>query len=355
MRILVLVLILILVAPLNVAQDDFPFDLPLSEDTIYTAQATDTLENLAALFDVDLECLLSTNEFEPDYELQAGDQLFISMDCPAYTGPQGVMFPRTDVPGPIDVQPETTEEAIASPTPTLPTATPEPTATVLPTTTPTAVPITPTMQPQSAAGDIQYILQYGDTLDVIAQEYDVAVAAILQSNNITNPAGLQPGTTIVIPGDAPAYGMAVPEESDLLSESGGGGGETYVVQMNDNLDLIAQAFNVSVVSLQRANGITNVRRLRPGQVLLIPADAPPYGSVPPLDNVNTAIENPDGVYYVVQVNDTLDEISASYNVDVDCVAAANEIANRGLIFPGQTLLIPEDCPVYTGEAIPQAG
>lgn len=348
MRVLVLALILLLVMPLSVAQDDFPFDLPLSEDTIYTAQATDTLENLAALFDVDLECLLSTNEFEPDYELQAGDQLYISMDCPAYTGPQGVMFPRIDVPGPIDVEPETTEEAITSPTPTrtpLPTATPEPTATV----PPTSVPITPTMQ--RAAGDTQYVLQYGDTLDVIAQEYDVAIAAILQVNSITNPAGLQPGTTIIIPGDAPAYGMAVPEEPDLLSESGGGGGETYVIQMNDNLDLIAQAFNVSVISLQRANGITNVRRLRPGQVLVIPAEAPPYGSVPPLDDVNTA----NGVYYVVQVNDTLDEISASYNVAVDCVAAANEIANWGLIFPGQTLLIPEDCPVYTGEAIPQAG
>lgn len=201
-----------------------------------------------------------------------------------------------------------------------------------------------------------YTIQYGDTLDVLGQEWNVSVEALKQANGITNLTILQPGDVIVIPAEAPPYGQvpARPLEDSTQGQGGGGSvsGSDYVVQRNDTPDTIAQRFDVSVVSLIKANNITNTKRIFPGDVLVIPDDAPPYGEFPPLDNPasedSTLGAGGGGNVHIVQPRETLDGIAADNNVQTQCLADANNLEYPGRIYPGQQIVIDTTCPPYDG-------
>jgi LysM repeat protein len=78
------------------------------------------------------------------------------------------------------------------------TATPEPPATPEPTATATPEPPTETAQP---TGRRTYVVQPGDTLRAIAEQFDVTVQALLEANNLTpeQADSLRPGQELVIP------------------------------------------------------------------------------------------------------------------------------------------------------------
>jgi LysM repeat protein len=89
--------------------------------------------------------------------------------------------------------------ASAPPTETLspvpPTETPSP---IPPTETPSPVPPTETPQP---AGRRTYVVQPGDTLRGIAEQFNVTVQALIEANNLTaeQADSLRPGQELVIP------------------------------------------------------------------------------------------------------------------------------------------------------------
>ena len=100
---------------------------------------------------------------------------------------------------------------------------------------------------------------------------------------------------------------------------------TYVVQPGDWVYNIARKFNVSPNSIIEANGLRPPYSLHAGQVLTIPAGAPP----PPGGNV-----------YIVQRGDTLYSIARKYGKSVVAIAEANHLVNLHFIFVGQRLVIP---------------
>lgn len=61
-----------------------------------------------------------------------------------------------------------------------------------------------------------------------------------------------------------------------------------------------------------------------------------------------------GESYTVQPGDTLARIARSYGVDLNALAAANNVINPNLIYPGQTLVIP-DATLSEGEAVAENG
>jgi LysM repeat protein len=106
-----------------------------------------------------------------------------------------------------------------TPTPTdtaIPTDTPQPTVTPTRTptkaATPTWTPIvastatpsstltpTPTAATPTPAPSVTYVVQSGDTLSEIAARFDVTVAALMEANDITDPALIRPGRVLIIP------------------------------------------------------------------------------------------------------------------------------------------------------------
>ncbi|GAB4512127.1 MAG: hypothetical protein OHK0046_11160 [Anaerolineae bacterium] len=287
----------------------------VAQDDSYTVQPGDTLDTIAQELNISVVALQLANPdiAENNNRIFPGDALVIPADAPAYGA-----FPALDVPD--------------------------------------------TSEGGGVGGGVEgelYVVQPRDTLDTIAQEFDVSLIVLREANSFLESDRITPGQTLLIPADAPAYGefpVLNAIDSGEGGGQGGGGGEVYTIQRGDTLDTIAQEFDVSVVSLQQVNELEDGDVLQIGQQILIPLDAPAYGMFPALDTAETSEGGGvgggvEGDLYVVQLMDTIDQIAADYNVAVTCITEANAIDNVRLIKPGQTLVIPLGCPAYTGAAV----
>jgi LysM repeat protein len=223
--------------------------------------------------------------------------------------------------------------------------------------------------PAALQGEMTYTVQISDTLDSIGAFYDVKVECIAELNELDNINEIFPGDELILSDSCPRYGgfdfvtNTRPDASAAFglqsapagAGQGGGGDSIWVVGIGDTLDTIGQELNVSVVAIQQANEIEPSAFLDVGQELVIPADAPAYGLFPALTGAVGDGQGGGGAageIYVVQPRDTLDVIAATLDVQVACVAEANELENINEIFPGQALLIPATCPAYDGFSTP---
>ncbi len=256
--------------------------------------------------------------------------------------------PETQAPsptaGPEEAPPPALQVTVAvTPTlsPTLPapttlTATPALTATatvtptVVPTSTPTAQPSptpTPSPSPTPSTGST-YTLQPGDTIVGIAARYGLTVESILEANGLTpeEATRLRPGQVLFLPG------IPNPEQGDV---------QRYTVQPGDTLVGIAARFDVSLDLLRQTNGLTpeEATRLRPGQVLLIPA---PGARSTPLPSPTPPRQ------YTVQPGDTLVGIARRFGVSTQQLMAANGLSasDARRLRPGQVLTIPRPDQVF---------
>ena len=144
----------------------------------------------------------------------------------------------------------------ATPRPPTPTRVP-PTATAIP-PTPTPVPPTPTPTP------VIYVVQAGDTLSEIAKEFGVTVEALQEVNAISDPTRLQIDQELVIPQRQITATVTSTSVSPTSTQV------VHVVQEGDTLSEIAKQYGVTVEALQEVNAISNPKRLRIGQELIIP-------------------------------------------------------------------------------------
>jgi len=126
-----------------------------------------------------------------------------------------------------------------------------------------------------------------------------------------------------------------------------GGANTYIVAPGDTFDIIAQRLDISLEAILQANELTRSSVIFPGDALIIPANAPPYGYVPPR-SAGQGGGSAAGRLYVVQAGDVLDLIAAYYNIDLACLIENNAPLNPIGLRPGDVLLIPTNCPPYAG-------
>lgn len=107
-------------------------------------------------------------------------------------------------------------------------------------------------------GTVQHVVQPGETLGTIAEQYGISSAELARANNIANPNLLREGQVLTVPGVDPL-------EAARLR------GQTHVVQSGESMSQIALEYGVTVDEILAANGLSNPNDLRVGQELLIPA------------------------------------------------------------------------------------
>jgi LysM repeat protein len=112
-------------------------------------------------------------------------------------------------------------------------------------------------------------VQEGETLDDIAEAFNVAVIALEAANNIEAGQNAAIGTTILIPDNVPSYGNDAEFDPAVLGQGGGFSGTTHVVQPRETVDQIAASFNRDTQCILAANNITYPPHVQPGTVLII--------------------------------------------------------------------------------------
>ena len=210
-----------------------------------------------------------------------------------------------------------------------------------PTATPTPV---PPPSPTPIPGQQTHLVEIGDTLHKLATQYGVTIEAIVNVNRLVNRNRILAGQTLIIPPPGvvvppPPPAPGTPGSIPLVPNT-----VAYVLRNGDSLGVLAATYQTTVQAIMDLNGITNTRRIFPGQVIYIPYFDAPNGILAP-DPVRApkpAAPQPPPAprTHVVQPNETLFGIATWYGVDVYALARANNIYNINLIYAWQTLIIP---------------
>ncbi len=168
-----------------------------------------------------------------------------------------------------------TPTATQTATPVPPTATPTVTITPPPTETPTP------------SGPRTYVIEEGDTLSSIAEQFEVDVLLLMSVNNIEDPNALFVGQEITIP----SPDQELPTPTALPATLLPGQEVEYVVQPGDSLQTIAAQFNSTAEAIAERNEIEDPNAIYVGQKLIVPVGiATPTPTV--TENPNTATPTP---------------------------------------------------------------
>lgn len=108
-------------------------------------------------------------------------------------------------------------------------------------------------------GGVEYIVQAGDDLGLIASKFGVTVDDIVRANGLSNPNFIYVGQKLVIP--AASGGGTAPAPS---------GGRVHVVKPGETLLMIASMYGTTPEAIAQANGLTNPNWIYVGQTLRIP-------------------------------------------------------------------------------------
>lgn len=179
-----------------------------------------------------------------------------------------------------------------------------------------------------------YVVRRGDNPYRIARRFSMALSELCLLNDI-NPSkpSIYPGDTLQVYEISGQHGRK--NVLGHLSDGRSGltdGMVTYVVAAGDNLFRIAENFSISIEEIRRVNNLSSKAMIRAGDTLFIPA----------VEKVSRAMPseyNRKMVYYKVKNGDNLWCIANSFGISVDQLIAMNNLRQKGLLMPGDTLRV----------------
>jgi membrane-bound lytic murein transglycosylase D len=180
--------------------------------------------------------------------------------------------------------------------------------------------------PDRRANFRRHRIRPGDTLGGLAARYRIRTRDIVALNGIRNPRSLQIGRDLILPLRPGATLAAdVLEDGYVRNRQ-----RSYKVRKGDTLWGIARKFRVSTSQLCTWNGLSKRGVLRPGQVLKVAGT----GGRP--------VAGRESVKYRVRSGDTLWDIARKFGVSTGQLCAWNGLSKRGVLRPGQVLLLAGD-------------
>lgn len=150
-----------------------------------------------------------------------------------------------------------------------PPARPEVTGSVQP-------PRQPAQPPQNWSwdGGTAVVVAQGETIDTISRRHGVPVAAILQANNMTHAAQLQPGQRLVIP--RVQQQMAAPQVSPpvtRIAPQAHAANGAHVVAPGETIYSLARHYHLTPMAIAKANSVGLDHRVKVGDRIVIPGGA----------------------------------------------------------------------------------
>lgn len=120
----------------------------------------------------------------------------------------------------------------------------------------------------SATDGTTIIVGTNDTVESLAQRYNVPAREIMRVNGLPSPRNLQPGQSLVIPRQAAAAAPTVSAPQTRPAEATTGG--VHIVNPGETLYSIARRNKISPAKLAQANNLPVTTRLQTGMKLNVP-------------------------------------------------------------------------------------
>lgn len=291
-----------LVAATNAKADATMIANYRSDDIItYRVRRGDTLSGIAARHRTTIRVLRDMNNLKPNRILRVGQRL----DLPKRTGAASVIS-RSTSNRKSRPQVSVAQSDVAANT-----------------------------QASTDAKPKHHVVQRGDTLIGIAEEYEVTVGELVRLNNLRRRAILPVGLRLKLPVVEPLPTAVAEREGDRRSPSSTrvAAHQIHVVRRGENLQLIARRYNLSVQTLIAENNLRNPSMLRVGQRIRIPGEVS-GGSGRSFSSQPTT--------HIVRRGENLQIIAKRYKMTVQRIISENNLRNPSMIRVGQRLRIPGD-------------
>ncbi|XPV76426.1 MAG: LysM peptidoglycan-binding domain-containing protein [Desulfovibrio sp.] len=184
------------------------------------------------------------------------------------------------------------------------------------------------------AGYKRHKIRSGDSWWKISRKYGVPIAILKQMNNRRSNT-LRPGQVVMVPGRGTTK-MVASSSSSAKKRRIAQSRANYRVQKGDNLWSISRAYNVSVNTIAKANGISKRSTLKIGQKLFIPdaSNSKTKRSMAAADKTNSQL-----VKYVVRSGDNLWSIARRFGVNASSIQKWNKLTKNHVLHPGDKLKV----------------
>jgi LysM repeat protein len=208
------------------------------------------------------------------------------------------------------------------------------------------------------AEGLDYVVQAGDTLSLIALRYGLDWQVVAQVNGITNTEVIEIGQVIRLPGVAETSATASVATAATAAATGAGpaaaspaaasttgaaGGTTYTVVAGDTLFGIALRANVTLAALAAANNMQEDDLLLIGQQLVIPGRAAPLPSLTTLTPATSARRTVTTTTPAATTPVTT-PVTGTRPVTATGVTAATPVTGTGATGSPATSLLPAPTP-----------
>ena len=167
-----------------------------------------------------------------------------------------------------------------------------------------------------------YIVQPGDTLSAIAYRFGVDMQTLAQANGITNPANLEIGQKLVIPGLEGVSGQL----------------STRTVGFGDSLTGLSRALRLPEGVLARLNRVVSPYQLFAGRSLIVPIAAARQKTFP-----QRVLTGPHSLL----------ETALQHGQSPWAFVLANQLSGTWAVLPGDVLTLPGTSSPPTASAFPQ--
>jgi len=206
------------------------------------------------------------------------------------------------------------------------------------------------------AKGVYYVVQAGDNLSAIADDYNSSVQELRRMNHLSRRALLKVGMKLRVPKDdgLPSElsgDKATPTTLSQVSSTENRGPSSataaalstavsgHVVKPGENLSVIAKKYGVSIQALRRVNKLSRRSVLKVGSRLKIPVSGqlPQSSTTSRARVVRTVVK---AKVHVVRKGENLTMIAKQYRVPVNTLLEKNNLASASKLFTGTRLLIP---------------
>jgi len=140
-------------------------------------------------------------------------------------------------------------------------------------------------------GGTAIIVAQGETIDTISRRHGVPASAIMQANNMTHAAQLQPGQRLVIPRVQQPLANA-PQIAPPATKLAGpipapAGNNVHIVKPGETIYSLARHYHLTPMAIAKANNVGLNHRVKVGDLVVIPGQA---GAAPRLATVAPAVQ-----------------------------------------------------------------